>query len=89
MSRWYCVWGRRSVRRGGTVFPLTPWRVQGREIGPPALGLVSRFRVRWGRVAALKGIGPTRVVFRLWWAWAWDARLRDPVVVFTSHGFLA
>ena len=66
------------------MFPLTPWRVQGQEIGPPALGLVSRFR--WGRVAALKGIGHTRVVFRLWWAWVRDARLGDPVVVFTSHG---
>ena len=58
MLRWHCVWGRRSVQRGGTVFPLMPWRVQGRVIGPPALGLglVSRFRVCWVRMAALRGL---------------------------------
>ena len=44
--------------RSGAAVLCSPSRLggmQGREISPPALDLVSRFRVYWERVAALKG----------------------------------
>ena len=70
--------------QSGAAVLCSPSRLggmQGREISPPALDLVSRFRVYWERVAALKGTCLAHVTSRPWWAWVWDARLGDPVVV--------